>query len=186
MCSHPQLFTKEAILATTASDEPSVSAEKVLKRQKKQARREAKLMLQIEAAKKDLKKAKKKQSKAQARLEERSTTLHTLEARLEELRNQSRQAATDASGQSATDVEPTTILGEEATLPEDMVVITDAIQVDAMQDNETAIESDPSSTTSRKTSARKTAVARTSTATKQSSNRSQVNRKPSSDAGQKG
>jgi hypothetical protein len=57
MCSHPQLFTKEAILATTASDEPSVSAEKVLKRQKKQARREAKLMIEIEAAKKDLNKA---------------------------------------------------------------------------------------------------------------------------------
>ena len=67
-------------MATTVSEEPSVSAEKVLKRQKKQARREAKLMLEIEAAKKDLNKAQKKQSKAQARLEERSTTLHTLEA----------------------------------------------------------------------------------------------------------
>jgi hypothetical protein len=57
-------FTKEAILAT-ASDESPVSAEKVLKRQKKQARREAKLMLEIEAAKKDLKKAQKKPSKVQ-------------------------------------------------------------------------------------------------------------------------
>jgi hypothetical protein len=73
-------------LATTASDKPSASADEALKQQKKQARREAKLMLAIEAAKKDLKKAQKKQSKAQARLEERSTALHTLEARLEELR----------------------------------------------------------------------------------------------------
>src|SRR6266567_5208259 len=109
MCSHPQLFTKEAILATTASDEPSVSAEKVLKRQKKQARREAKLMLEIEAAKKDLNKAQKKQSKAQARLEKRSATLHDLEARLEELHAQSPQAATDATSQSATDVEATSL-----------------------------------------------------------------------------
>src|SRR5207247_8480270 len=110
MCSHPQLFTKEAILATTASDEPSVSAEKVLKRQKKQARREAKLMIEIEAAKKDLKKAQKKQSKALARLEEQNTTLHTLEAHLEELRSQSPQAATGA--------EPTSLPSEESRLPE--------------------------------------------------------------------
>jgi chromosome segregation ATPase len=138
-------------LATTASDEPSVSAEKVLKRQKKQARREAKLMLAIKAAKKDLK-------KAQARLEERSTTLHTLEARLEELRAQSPQAATDATSQSATDAEPTSLLGEEATLPEGLVVITDATQVDAMQENEAAIVRAPASTTTRKTSARKSAA----------------------------
>lgn len=55
-------------MATTASNESSVSAEKVLKRQKKQARRKAKLVLEIEAAKKDLKKAQKNQSKAHARL----------------------------------------------------------------------------------------------------------------------
>jgi DNA repair exonuclease SbcCD ATPase subunit len=125
MCSHPQLFTKEAILATTASDEPSVSAEKVLKRQKKQARREAKLMLEIKAAKKDLNKAQKKQSKAQARLEERITTLHTLEAHLEELRSQSPQAATGA--------ESTSLLNEETRLREGSVVMIDAAKMDALQ-----------------------------------------------------
>jgi hypothetical protein len=124
MCSLPQLFTKEAILATTASDEPSVSAEKVLKRQKKQARREAKLMLAIKAAKKDLEKAQKKQSKAQARLEERSTTLHILESRLEELRAQSPQVATGA--------ESTSLLNEETRLPEGTVVMIDAAKMDAL------------------------------------------------------
>jgi chromosome segregation ATPase len=114
-------FTKEAILATTSKDKPSASAEEALKRQKKQARREAKLMLAIEAAKKDLKKAQKKQSKAQARLEERSTSLQTLEGHLEELRAQSPQAATDATSQSTTDAEPTSLPGEEATLPEGSV-----------------------------------------------------------------
>ena len=111
-------------MATTVSEEPSVSAEKVLKRQKKQARREAKLMLEIEAAKKDLNKAQKKQSKAQARLEERSTTLHTLEARLEELRAQSPQAAAGA--------ESTSLLNEETRLPEGTVVMVDAAKMDAL------------------------------------------------------
>ena len=111
-------------MATTESDEPSVSNEKVLKRQKKQARREAKLMLDIEEAKKDLKKAQKKQSKTQFRLEERNTTLHTLEARLEELRAQSPQAATGA--------EPTSPLSEETRLPEGSVVMIDAAKMDAL------------------------------------------------------
>jgi hypothetical protein len=104
-------------LATTASDEPSVSTEKVLKRHKKQARREAKLLIEIEEAKKDLKKAQKKQSKAQARLEERSTTPHTLEARLEELRAQNPKAATGA--------EPASLPSEETRLPEGSVVMID-------------------------------------------------------------
>jgi len=119
-------------LATTASDEPSVSAEEALKQQKKQARREAKLMLAIKAAKKDLKKAQKKQSKAQARLEERSTTLHTLEARLEELHAQSPQAATDVIAQNATDAVLTSPLSEESRLPEGSVVITDVAKMDAL------------------------------------------------------
>jgi hypothetical protein len=89
-------------LETTRKDKPSVSAEEASKRQKKQARREAKLMLAIEEAKKDLKKAQKKQSKAQARLEEQSTSLHTLEAHLSELRASSTQAASDTTAQSAT------------------------------------------------------------------------------------
>ena len=95
--------TKEGILAKAATDKPSTAAEEALKRQKKQARREAKLMLDIEEAKKDLKKAQKKQSKAQARLEERSTSLHTLEARLAELRAPGMQSAIDATSQSVTD-----------------------------------------------------------------------------------
>jgi hypothetical protein len=80
-------------MAKTTSDKPSASAEEALKRQKKQARREAKLMLEIEEANKDLKKAQKMQSKAQARLEEQSAYVHTLETRLEELRAPSLEAA---------------------------------------------------------------------------------------------
>jgi len=121
-------------MATTASDtHPSPeSSTEVLRRRKKQARQEAKLMLAIEAAKKAQKKAQKKQTKAQARLEARSTSLHTLEARLAELRAQSPQAATAATSQSATDAEPTSLLGEEATPPEGTVAIKDATEEEAM------------------------------------------------------
>jgi len=88
-------------MAKTASDKPSAPAEEELKRKKKQARQEAKLMLEIEEAKKDLKKAQKKQSKAQARLEARSTSLHTLEAHLAEVRAQNLEPEIAAPPQSA-------------------------------------------------------------------------------------
>jgi hypothetical protein len=88
-------------MAKTTSDKPSASADKTLKRQKKQARREAKLMLEIEAANKDLKRAQKKQSKAQACLEEQSAYVHTLETRLEELRAPSLVSAIEMPPDSA-------------------------------------------------------------------------------------
>jgi hypothetical protein len=157
-------------MAKSASDKPTASAEEALKRRKKQARREAKLMLAIEAAKRALNKAQRKQTKAQARLEERSTSVHTLEARLAELRAQSPSAATNATSQRATDAEPTSLLGEEATLPEGTVAIKDATEGEAMLENETAVERAPAPTISRKASAQKTAAARTSTATKRRAN----------------
>ncbi len=91
-------------MTKTTIDKPYASAEVSLKRRKKQARREAKLMLEIEEADKDLKKAQKKQSKAQARLEARSTSLHTLEAKLAELRASGLEPAIEASPDS-TEVE---------------------------------------------------------------------------------
>lgn len=69
-----------------ASNKPSTSAEEALKQQKKQARQEAKLMLEIDEAKKAQTKAQKQQSKTLARLEARSTYVRSLEARLAELR----------------------------------------------------------------------------------------------------
>jgi hypothetical protein len=88
-------------MAKTTSDKPSASAEEALKRRKKQARQEAKLMLEIEAVNTDLKKAQKRQSKAQARLEARSTSLQTLEAKLAELRAPSLEPEITAPSQSA-------------------------------------------------------------------------------------
>jgi hypothetical protein len=186
MYSHPQLFTKEGTLAKTASDEPSASADKVSKRQKKQARREAKLMIEIEAAKKDLKKSQKKQSKALARLEEQNTTLHILEARLEELRAQSQQAATDETSQSTPDAEPPSLAEEEATPPEGTVAIQDETEEEAMQQSEMALEPPPAPTPPKKASAPRPVAAHTSTATTRPAPRSQRTRKPPSDAEHEG
>jgi len=73
-------------MAKKARDKLSTPAEEALKRQKKQARQEAKLMLEIEVAKKQLKNAQKKQSKAQTLVEAQSAYVQSLEARLAELR----------------------------------------------------------------------------------------------------
>jgi hypothetical protein len=81
-------------------------------------------MIEIEAAKNDLKKLQKKQSKALARLEEQNTTLHTLEACLEELRAQNPQAATGT--------EPISLPGKESRLPDGLVVMIDAAKMDAL------------------------------------------------------
>jgi hypothetical protein len=88
-------------MAKSASDKPNASAEEELKRRKKRARREAKLMLAIEAAKRAEKKAQKKQARVQARLEARSSSVHTLEAQLAELRAQSVAPEIAAPPQSA-------------------------------------------------------------------------------------
>jgi hypothetical protein len=58
---------------------------------KKQAKREAKLMLQVEQARKDAQKAEKKASKAQAQLEDSRKQLHELEEKLAALRSPQQQ-----------------------------------------------------------------------------------------------
>ena len=55
-------------------------------KRKKLAKREAKAMLKIEQAKKDVQKAEQKATKAQAKLEERRTRLHNLEQALDQTR----------------------------------------------------------------------------------------------------
>src|SRR5215467_7929796 len=56
------------------------------KKRKKQAKREAKMMLEIEETKASIQKAEKKIAKAEARLEARNAHLRTLEADLSEYR----------------------------------------------------------------------------------------------------
>jgi hypothetical protein len=183
-------------MAKTTSDTPSASAEEALSRQKKQARREAKLMLEIEAANKDLKKAQKKQAKAQARLEERSAYVHTLETRLEELRAPSLEPAIempqdsaeferqqvpseseDSVAHSVGYQQASTFTGEgqhdpvvEENIPSEAKVatneVTEGSEVAVVQDNETATEPAPPPTTPGKAPAQRTTATRKPTVAK--------------------
>ncbi len=88
-------------MAKITSNASHESAKKALKSRKKQARQEAKLMLAIEEANRDLEKAQKKQSKAQAYLEAQRATLQSLEAKLVELHIHGLEPAIDISPSSA-------------------------------------------------------------------------------------
>ena len=70
----------------SANSSSPVATDDEQKLRKQQAKREAKAMLVIEEAKKDVQKAEKKLAKAQATLEARTAHLRTLEGNLAELR----------------------------------------------------------------------------------------------------
>src|SRR5580700_489094 len=79
-------------MAKTTSKQASAPPPQETKKQlKKQAKKEAKTMLLLAQAQKDAKKAELKVARAQAQLEASMTHTHTLETRLEELRNHSQQ-----------------------------------------------------------------------------------------------
>ncbi len=69
--------------SSTSAPDAEVNEQKM---RKKQARREAKMMLEIEETKVSIERAEKKLAKAQARLEARNAHLRTLEADLSEFR----------------------------------------------------------------------------------------------------
>ena len=71
----------------TQPDSPSIPAShQGIKQRKKQAKREAKIMLALEQAKKDVEQAEKKLATAQGNLEHRQARLHKFEAQLSALR----------------------------------------------------------------------------------------------------
>ena len=75
-------------MAKTATTEPDVSQKDEARRQrKKQAKQEAKTMLKIERAKKDVKKAQKKVARAQSNFDESQAYLHNLEEKLQQIRS---------------------------------------------------------------------------------------------------
>ena len=71
---------------TSANSSSPVPTGDEQKKRKKQAKREAKVMLEVEEAKGDVQKAEKNVAKAQARLEARTAQLRSLEETLSELR----------------------------------------------------------------------------------------------------
>ena len=188
-------------MAKKASDKPSTSAEEALKRQKKQARQEAKLMLAIGEAYRDLKKAQKKQAKAQALVETHSAHVQTLEAKMAELRAptpepaietpppgielEHQQDPSETGTSTPTATEPTPSIVEEATVSKVMVVTyeeTEGSKAAVVQDDEiaTATEPAPTPTTPMKASAQKTATTRKPTVTKRPASPSTTTKRPTS------
>lgn len=84
-------------MAKTVTAEADTSQKNEARRQrKKQARREAKIMLKIERAKKDVQKAQKKLTQAQSNLDADQTHLDDLEAKLQQLRTAQKSQAQEA------------------------------------------------------------------------------------------
>src|SRR5260370_36239755 len=81
-------------MAKTANNKSSstMTAGDAQKQQKKQAKREAKMMLAVEKAKAALQKSEQKIAKARARLETRTAHLSTLESKLAELRSSTQES----------------------------------------------------------------------------------------------
>jgi hypothetical protein len=194
---------KEGNMAKTTSDKPSASAEEALKRRKKQARQEAKLMLAIEEANKDLKRAQKKQAKAQALVEAQSAQVQTLEAHMALLRApgpepemvappqsaelEYQQEPSETGSSTSTATEPAPSIVEEVTVSEVTVVtseVTEVSEVVRVHDDEigTATEPAPTPTTPMKEPAHRTATTRKPTVTKRPASRSQSTRQSSSEA----
>jgi len=184
-------------MAKTTSNKPSTAAGEALKQQKKQARREAKLMLEIEEAEKAEMKAQKKLSKAQERLEAKSKYVQTLEAQLTELRAlvpepEIEVSSHDAELEDLQERPPHDV--EKVTPPEEIVTHQDETEIIAVEDQETAISPEPShtKTTPVKANAQRAATRRStttrkpasqSTATKRQATRTQRTRMSTLDGG---
>ena len=179
-------------MAKKASDKLSTPAEEALKRQKKQARQEAKLMLEIEGAKKQLKNAQKKQSKAQAQVEARSTYVQSLEACLTELRTPIPQPEIEILPQSAeiehqqeqSEEEQKPPFVEESSLPEIIVANNEVIERETALENGNATETEtvPTPTTPRKAPARKTTTTRKPTAPRRLVNNTRISKQSPPDS----
>lgn len=78
---------------TKNNNQPVAIADNDVKKRKKQAKREAKLMLQLELARKDVTKAQQKLAKAENTLQTRNTLLNELEQQLAQLRGTEERVA---------------------------------------------------------------------------------------------
>ena len=100
---------KESTITSSSAAEVNVQ-----KKRKNQAKREAKMMLEIEETKVSIEKAEKKLVKAQAKVEARNAHLHTLEADLSEFR-----ISHEETEVSAQQTEQPASADEEATIIQD-------------------------------------------------------------------
>ena len=80
------------MVQTTPDTVSTPSTEQPIKQRKKQAKREAKIMLAIEQVKTKVQKAEQKVARDQGKLEARQTRLHQLEEQLSAVRTPAAQA----------------------------------------------------------------------------------------------
>jgi hypothetical protein len=107
-------------MAKKSNTSPEVEDVDEQKKRKKQAKKEAKMMLEIEEAKVSIQKAEKKIAKDQARLEARNTHLRTLEADLTEFRTSHEETVIQAQpGKSEQETAQLVPADEEATIVPD-------------------------------------------------------------------
>ncbi len=86
-------------MAKASKGDTTTVQDKTRKQRKKQARQEARLMLRLEQARKDVQKAEKKLEKAQANLEASSAQVETLENKLTQMRASNHNDAHNGSSQ---------------------------------------------------------------------------------------
>jgi len=107
-------------MAKKSNTSPEVEDVDEQKKRKKQAKKEAKMMLEIEEAKVSIQKAEKKLAKDQARLEARNTHLRTLEADLTAFRTSHEETVIQAQpDKSERETAQSVPADEEATIVPD-------------------------------------------------------------------
>lgn len=85
-----KIFAQEGNMTKALNSQQPINndQDETKKRRKKQAKREAKLMLELEDARKDVQRAEQKFSKAQSNLEASRSHVHDLEEQLAQIRDQ--------------------------------------------------------------------------------------------------
>ena len=125
-------------MAKTATSEPDVSQKDEARRQrKKQAKQEAKTMLKIERAKKDVKKAQKKVTRAQSTFDESQAHLHNLEEKLQQIRSPQEDQNEEAPASQTSPVELPELQPEDFKTQE---VSSEAYQEPLLLDNTPATD----------------------------------------------
>ncbi|GHO43852.1 hypothetical protein [Ktedonospora formicarum] len=105
---------------TVTDHTQDISPDEEKKQRKKLAKREARLMLQVEEARKDVKKSEQKAAKAQKRLEEYKQALYNLELQLRQIREKQGGAVEEIAGTSDLDSDEISAPTSSTAVPEEL------------------------------------------------------------------
>ncbi|MBA2396701.1 MAG: hypothetical protein H0V70_28585 [Ktedonobacteraceae bacterium] len=143
-------------MTKTATIEPEASQKDETRQQrKKQARKEAKTMLKIERAKKDVKKAQKKMTRAQSTFDESQAHLHDLEEKLQQIRSPQEPAVEEtptyqAPSEELPELQPEDFKTQEAVdeaYQEPLLLENTSSEEQPLTESDTSVSTDPELTT---------------------------------------